>query len=94
MFAYGSARGEKRLGANAIRSQLEQDWAQSPRTTLKVAWRKEEEAGPICWIAADVLGTAVAPDGDTAIEARSTFVLRKEASGWKIVQMHFSIATA
>lgn len=91
VFAYGSAIGEKRIGLDAIRLQLEQDWAQSQETYLKVIWRKVDEAGAVSWIAADVAGNTKISGNQLAIEARATFVLRREFSHWKIVQMHFSV---
>jgi len=91
VFAYGSARGEKRIGLEAIRLQLEQDWAQSQDTQLRVNWRKVDEAGVVSWIAADVIGNTKISGNEMEIEARATFVLRREGSDWKIVQMHFSL---
>lgn len=93
VFAYGSAIGEKRIGLDAIRQQLEQDWAQSQETQLKVGWQKVDEAGVVSWIAADVVGSTKISGVETLIKARATFVLRQEGTAWKIVQMHFSIPT-
>jgi ketosteroid isomerase-like protein len=75
----------------AIRLQLEQDWAQSQDTQLRVSWRKVDEAGVVSWIAADVIGNTKISGNEMEIEARATFVLRREGSDWKIVQMHFSL---
>ena len=91
VFAYGSSIGEKRIGLEAIRSQLRQDWAQSEETQLQVAWRQVDHAAAISWIAADVVGSTKVSGSKLAIEARATFVLRQEGEAWKIVQMHFSI---
>jgi len=91
VFAYGSAYGEKRIGLDAIRRQLEQDWAQSQDTQLRVSWRIENEAGVVSWIAADVVGAIKISGKEIVIDARATFVLRQEGADWKIVQMHFSI---
>jgi hypothetical protein len=91
IFAFGSGPGEKRSGSEAIRQQLLADWAQTKEARLADTWLEVHRDAAVSWVASDVAVHVVTAEGAQDLAARATFVLRRRASRWRIVQMHFSL---
>lgn len=88
---YGTAGDEKRLGIEAIRQQLDRNFAQSLSATMQMTWHTLAVCGDTGWVAADFLGRFKTPEAEGKRPIRATFVLERDArSQWLIVHMHLS----
>jgi ketosteroid isomerase-like protein len=92
VMAYGTNAEEKRIGASALREQLEQDWAQSRSSGMEIAWRRECLHGNFGWLAADLVFRFETDSGTDRLPGRASFALARNAAGkWRIEHMHFSL---
>lgn len=92
LMMYGTAADEKRIGVEAVREQLERNWAQSLSASVTVTWHTSAVYDNAGWVAADVLVKFKTPEAEGERPARMTFVLeRDEHSQWVIAHMHFSL---
>lgn len=90
VMVYGTGLDEKRLGIDAIREQIERDWAQSEAAGMRLGWIRTAVRGDVAWVATDLdLTFSVAGERGRA-PGRATFVLVREDATWKIEHFHCS----
>jgi uncharacterized protein (TIGR02246 family) len=88
---YGTGADEKRVGPEAIRTQVERDWAQTETAAMVFSWMSVSAAGPVAWAAVDSAFHLRASGQGIDLPARVSFVLERRAGTWQIVHAHFSV---
>jgi uncharacterized protein (TIGR02246 family) len=89
---FGSGADEQRLGRAEIREQLIRDWSQLESLTVEFGWHSVSAAGPVAWVATELVLHAVMDDGvEKSFRGRLTAVLEKRAGRWIWMQSHFSL---
>lgn len=82
---------EKRIGLNAIETQLTRDWSQYEASSYEVNWINVSAAGIVAWIASEVLFKVKSKGHNLIFPCCATAVLEKRGDKWLIMQGHFSI---
>lgn len=90
----GTGADEIRLGRDAVRHQVERDFAQSDRLSLTYEQTHVGGAGDLAWVMA--LCTAEATIGEQTIrlDPRLTAFLVRQGDTWLIQQTHLSVPMA
>jgi ketosteroid isomerase-like protein len=82
---------EKRVGLDAIKSQLARDWSQYEASTYEINWISISAAGAVAWIASEVLFKVKTKGHSLVFPCCATAVFEKRGGKWLIMQGHFSI---
>lgn len=89
---YGTSEGEKYLDKKSLRAALEKQFKDVKSTRIETLWQDIRVKGPVAWTNVDYRFTTELPDGTKKnFIIRSTMILNKEGSDWKIVSSHFSL---
>lgn len=94
MVVVGTGADERRVGLPEFQQVIERDWAQSEAATAEIGWYSVSAAGPVAWVAADVIIRAQVGDQAIQLGGRLTAVLERRRETWLIVQFHMSLPSA
>ncbi len=87
----GTGADERRVGPDAVRAQLERDFAQSDEASFAWSWQTVSQAGMVAWITAEGHVSATIEGHHLSFPLRLTGVLERRATDWLFVQMHLSV---
>lgn len=90
----GTGVDEKRIGLAEIKTQLKRDFAQSEELSMEWDWHSVSAAGPVAWMAGDLIMHAKVDGKKLALKMRWTGVLEKRGGKWLLVQLHNSLPAA
>ena len=87
----GTGRDEKGSGFTEIKAILERAFSQFDEASFEFGWHSVSVAGPLAWLAADVILHVRAGSREISEQLRLTGVLEKRGDRWLIVQSHDSV---
>ena len=90
----GTGKDEKRVGFAQVKSLFERDLTQFNDASFEFGWHSVSAAGPVAWVAADLILNLKADGQELGFQVRLTNVLEKRAGTWLIVQEHGSLPAA
>jgi ketosteroid isomerase-like protein len=85
------ATDEKVFGAEALKQQLERDFAQSGELAMDFGPMTIASEGNVAWCAGDCAVSAEVGGQSIRLEGRMTMVLRKAGNKWLFAHSHFSV---
>jgi uncharacterized protein (TIGR02246 family) len=90
----GTGPDEWRVGPEAVKAQLERDFAQSEALSVDYEPLVVSEAGPVAWVAGQATVQARVDGQDLTLTGRFTAVLEQRDDRWLLMQTHFSLPAA
>ncbi len=90
-FGFGSGPDEKVSSAEALKSQLERDFAQSGKLSMNFGSMTIAGEGNAAWCAGDCTISAEVGGQQLRLDGRMTAVLRKTGGKWLFAHTHFSV---
>jgi ketosteroid isomerase-like protein len=90
----GTGADERRIGLDEAGAQIERDFAQSDVIFWELGWHSVSAAGPVAWLAADVIIHVKIDEREIGMPIRLTAVLEKRGDKWLFVQLHNSVPAA
>ena len=90
----GTGKDEKRTGFDEVKSLFERDLTQFNDASFRFGWHSVSAAGPVAWVAADLILDLETGGHEVSLQVRLTNVLEKRAGRWLIVQEHGSVPAA
>jgi len=87
----GTDAGEKVIGREAYRHQLEREFAQAETISLEFSDVRIGAEGTVAWVLADMAYRFVAGGAPRTLDGRMTAVLRGTGHAWVIAQLHYSL---
>ncbi|WP_332449899.1 nuclear transport factor 2 family protein [Methanoculleus sp.] len=90
----GTDAGEKVIGREAYRHQLEREFTQAETISLEFSDVRIGAEGTVAWVMADMTYRSQARGTPLTLNGRMTAVLRGTGHAWVIAQMHYSIPAA
>jgi len=90
----GTGKDEKRVGFDEVKSLFERDLTQFNDASFRFGWHSVSAAGPVAWVAADLVLDLETGGQEVSLQVRLTNVLEKRAGRWVIVQEHGSVPAA
>ena len=90
-FGFGSGPDEKVSSAEALKLQLERDFAQSGELSMDFGPMTIAGDGNVAWCAGDCIISAEVGGQRISLDGRMTAVLRRAGDKWLFAHTHFSI---
>ena len=90
-FGFGSGPDEKVFGAEALKLQLERDFAQSGDLAMDFGPMTIAAEGNVAWCAGDCTISAKVGGQRMRLDGRMTMVLRRAGDKWLFAHSHFSV---
>jgi ketosteroid isomerase-like protein len=90
-FGFGSGPDEKVFGIEALKLQLERDFAQSGKLSMDFGPMTIAGEGNAAWCAGDCTISAEVGGKWLRLDGRMTAVLRKAGGKWLFAHTHFSV---
>jgi len=87
----GTDAGEKVIGREAYRHQLEREFAQAETISLEFSDVRIGAEGTVAWVLADMAYRSVVCGAPRTLDGRMTAVLRGTGHAWVIAQLHYSL---
>jgi ketosteroid isomerase-like protein len=87
----GTGLGERNLGWDENRAQVERDLAQSISRQVTMDWFKGAGKGEVAWAAMESTAEMQTQAGEFNATLRGSFVFLRTDQGWKIVSYHLSV---
>ena len=87
----GTGRDEKCIGLTEIKAIFERSFSQFDEASFEFGWHSVSVAGPLAWLAADVILHVKAGGREISEQLRFTVVMEKRGDRWLIVQSHDSV---
>ena len=87
----GTGRDEKGIGFAEIKAIFERAFSQFDEASFEFGWHSVSVAGPLAWLAADVILHVKASGREISEQLRLTGVMEKRGDRWLILQSHDSV---
>ena len=91
LLVIGTEADERCEGPDAVRALFEQDMASSQGLTLESTWSSTCAAGPVGWVAADLVAHSIEDGEEMVMPLRLTMVAVLVLQRWYIAQLHLSL---